>query len=111
VWGSKWLASRRKFDTDVKHKARKRASELVEENRWRDAQPEFLKGGFETFDALLFRPCDTQDWRPLMEHENVTTDIYWYRNIPDMPREGREKQRARLQWDSHNTNLSRCLLD
>jgi hypothetical protein len=34
VWGGKWLACCRKFDTNIENKARKKRSGLAEENRW-----------------------------------------------------------------------------
>lgn len=43
--------------------------------------------------------------------KNARTDIYWYRNTPDMPREVGEGRRAHQQRGLHNKNLSRCLFD
>lgn len=73
--------------------------------------PSFLNAGskpstpFSSFGPTILRI------NHLWNTVNVTTDICYYHNIPDMPREGQEGRRVYPQQGSHNKNLSRCLLD
>jgi hypothetical protein len=113
VWGGELLASGRKFDTNIKNEAVKRTSELAtkENGACSDARSEGLERIFEAFNTLLvLGPCSTRNWTSFVAQKS-DTDIYCFRNIPDMPPGGWHEPRVRQQRGLHNKSLSKYLLN
>lgn len=113
MWGGELLASSRKFDTNIKNEAVKRTSELATKENGPAVTHDPRALNADSKPSIPFSslgPAVLEIGRHLW-HKKSDTDIYYFRNIPDIPPGGWDEPRVHQQRDLHNKILSKYLLN